>query len=162
MRTGQAHRTLHGHTGPITCLQFDEIHIASGSLDKTLRVSLTTSFVWTYFSYTSPSLPQIWDLRTGETFETIKYDHAVTAVQFDTRKIVAAAGKNSVMVTSNQRPTRWQSCLIYMVVQIYNRTSMQQSALVTNGHTRPVEKLRYMDRYLVTGGRDSTVKIWSL
>jgi hypothetical protein len=39
VRTGQAHRTLHGHTGPITCLQFDEIHIASGSLDKTLRVS---------------------------------------------------------------------------------------------------------------------------
>jgi WD40 repeat protein len=38
VRTGQAHRTLLGHTGPVTCLQFDEIHIASGSLDKTLRV----------------------------------------------------------------------------------------------------------------------------
>lgn len=40
VRTGQAHRTLLGHTGPVTCLQFDEIHIASGSLDKTLRVGL--------------------------------------------------------------------------------------------------------------------------
>jgi division protein 1 len=39
---------------------------------------------------------------------------------------------------------------------------MQQSTLVTNGHTQPVERLRYMDRYLVSGGRDSTVKIWSL
>jgi hypothetical protein len=39
VRTGQAHRTLLGHTAPVTCLQFDEIHIASGSLDKTLRVS---------------------------------------------------------------------------------------------------------------------------
>lgn len=39
VRTGQAHRTLLGHTGPVTCLQFDEIHIASGSLDKTLKVS---------------------------------------------------------------------------------------------------------------------------
>lgn len=38
MRTGQAHRTLLGHTGPVTCLQFDELHIASGSLDKSLRV----------------------------------------------------------------------------------------------------------------------------
>lgn len=121
MRTGQAHRTLHGHTGPITCLQFDEVHIASGSLDKTLR---------------------IWDLRTGGTFETIKYDHAVTALQFDSRKIVTAVGENAA--------------------KVYNRTSMQQSALVTNGHTQPVEKLRYMDRYLVTGGRDSAVKIWSL
>jgi mitochondrial division protein 1 len=38
MRTGQAHRTLLGHTGPVTCLQFDEIHAVSGSLDKSVRV----------------------------------------------------------------------------------------------------------------------------
>lgn len=38
MRTGQAHKTLLGHTAPVSCLQFDEIHIASGSLDKTIRV----------------------------------------------------------------------------------------------------------------------------
>ncbi|KAL0950601.1 hypothetical protein HGRIS_007393 [Hohenbuehelia grisea] len=121
MRTGQAHRTLHGHTGPVTCLQFDELHIVSGSLDKTIR---------------------IWDLRTGGIFQTLKYDHAVTALQFDTRKIVAATGENGV--------------------KIYNRTSMQHSTLMTNGHTQPVERLRYMDRYLVSGGRDTTVKIWSL
>jgi division protein 1 len=47
-------------------------------------------------------------------------------------------------------------------VQVYNRTSMQHSTLQTNGHMKPVERLRYMDRYLVSGGRDSTVKIWSL
>ncbi|KAK0208029.1 WD40-repeat-containing domain protein [Desarmillaria ectypa] len=121
MRTGQAHRTLLGHTGPVTSIQFDEIHIASGSLDKSIR---------------------IWDLRTGGVFETLKYDHAVTALQFDTRKLVAAAGENGI--------------------KVYNRTSMQQSTLSTNGHTHPVQRLRYMDRYLVSGGRDSTVKIWSL
>ncbi|KAI0063225.1 WD40 repeat-like protein [Artomyces pyxidatus] len=121
MRTGQAHRTLLGHTGPVTCVQFDEIHIVSGSLDKSVR---------------------IWDLRTGGMFETVKYDHAVTSLQFDSRKIVSAAGENGV--------------------KIYNRTSMQHSTLSTNGHTRPIEKLRYMDRYLVSGGRDSTVKIWAL
>ncbi|KIY45253.1 WD40 repeat-like protein [Fistulina hepatica ATCC 64428] len=121
MRTGQSHRTLMGHTGPVTCLQFDEMHIASGSLDKTLR---------------------IWDLRTGGTLETLHYDHAVTALQFDTRKVVAAAGENGV--------------------KVYNRTSMQHSTLQMNGHTRPVECLRYMDRYLVSGGRDFMIKIWSL
>ncbi|KAH9923003.1 WD40-repeat-containing domain protein [Amylocystis lapponica] len=121
MRTGQPHRTLLGHTAPVTCLQFDELHVVSGSLDKTVR---------------------IWDLRTGGTFETLKYDHAVTALQFDTRKIVAATGENGI--------------------KIYNRTSMQQSTLMTNGHTKPVEKLRYMDRYLVSGGRDSVVKVWAL
>ncbi|KAI0719147.1 WD40 repeat-like protein [Cerioporus squamosus] len=121
MRTGQPHRTLLGHTGPVTCLQFDELHIVSGSLDKSIR---------------------IWDVRTGGIFETLKYDHAVTALQFDTRKIVAATGENGI--------------------KIYNRTSMQQSTLLTNGHTRPVERLRYMDRYMVSGGRDSVVKIWAL
>lgn len=121
MRTGQAHRTLMGHTGPVTCLQFDEMHIASGSLDKSIR---------------------IWDVRTGGTFETLKYDHAVTALQFDTRKVIAATGENNV--------------------KIYNRTSMQHSSLSTNGHTQPVERLRYMDRYLVSGGRDAAVKIWTL
>jgi division protein 1 len=38
VRTGQAHRTLLGHTAPVTCLQFDEIHIVTGSLDKCIRV----------------------------------------------------------------------------------------------------------------------------
>ncbi|KIJ68810.1 hypothetical protein HYDPIDRAFT_173441 [Hydnomerulius pinastri MD-312] len=121
MRTGQAHRTLLGHTGPVTCLQFDEIHIVSGSLDKSI---------------------QIWDVRSGGVFETLKYDHGVTALQFDTRKVVAATGENGV--------------------KIYNRTTMQHSTLLTNGHTRPVDRLRYMDRYLASGGRDSTVKIWTL
>ncbi|KAI0823146.1 WD40 repeat-like protein [Trametes gibbosa] len=121
MRTGQPHRTLLGHTAPVTCLQFDELHIVTGSLDKSIR---------------------IWDVRTGGIFETLKYDHAVTALQFDTRKIVAATGENGV--------------------KIYNRTSMQQSTLLTNGHTRPVERLRYMDRYMVSGGRDAVVKIWAL
>jgi mitochondrial division protein 1 len=121
VRTGQCHRTLLGHTAPVSCLQFDELHIVSGSLDKTVR---------------------IWDLRTGGVFETLHYENPVTALQFDTRKVVAAAGDNGV--------------------KIYNRTSGQYSTLMTNGHTLPVEKLRYMDRYLVSGGRDAIVKVWSL
>jgi len=121
MRTGQPHRTLLGHTAPVTCLQFDETHVVTGSLDKSLR---------------------IWDLRSGGIFETLKYDHAVTGLQFDSRKIVAATGENAI--------------------KVYNRTTMQHSSLLTNGHTRPVERIRYMDRYLASGGRDAMVKIWAL
>ncbi|KAG9018754.1 Mitochondrial fission protein [Tulasnella sp. 427] len=121
MRTGQAHRTLLGHTAPVTCLQFDEMYVVSGGLDKNIR---------------------IWDIRTGSTTETLKFEHPVTDLQFDTRKVVAACGENGI--------------------KVYNRTTFQQSTLVVNGHTKPVEKLRYIDRYLVSGGRDNTVKIWSL
>jgi division protein 1 len=45
VRTGQSHRTLVGHTAPVTCVQFDELHIVSGSLDKTIRVG---SLDWTF------------------------------------------------------------------------------------------------------------------
>ncbi|ETS61858.1 hypothetical protein PaG_03963 [Moesziomyces aphidis] len=121
MRTGQAHRTLLGHTAPVTCLQFDEHHVISGSLDKSIR---------------------IWDLRMGSISDTIRYDHPVTALQFDSRKILAATGENGV--------------------KIFNRTTLQHGALTLNGHTSPVERLRYMDTYAVSGGKDSVVKVWAL
>lgn len=162
MRTGQAHRTLLGHTGPITCLQFDEIHIVSGSLDKSIQVSLNISLILC----TSLMFPpfEIWDVRSGGVYETLKYDHGVTALQFDTRKIVAATGENGVKVYCADpiHTLHILSTILSFALQIYNRTTMQHSTLRINGHTRPVGRLRYMDRYLASGGRDSTVKIWTL
>ena len=38
LRSGQVHRSLVGHTGPITCLQFDDAHLVTGSLDRSIRV----------------------------------------------------------------------------------------------------------------------------
>ena len=145
------------HTGPLTCLQFNEIHITSGSLDKMLRVSnsFPRSTVWMLILW------QIWDLRTGGIFETIQFDHAVTALQFDSRKIVAATGQNSIKVPW----VHTDYCIQHLTPffgKVYNRTSSLQSTLMTNGHTKPVERLRYMDRYLVTGGRDAMLKIWAL
>lgn len=42
MRSGQVHRSLVGHTGAVTCLQFDDVHLVTGSLDRSIRVSLLT------------------------------------------------------------------------------------------------------------------------
>ena len=39
LRSGQVHRSLIGHTGPVTCLQFDDVHLVTGSLDRSIRVS---------------------------------------------------------------------------------------------------------------------------
>jgi division protein 1 len=40
LRSGQVHRSLVGHTGPITALQFDDVHLVTGSLDRSIRVGL--------------------------------------------------------------------------------------------------------------------------
>lgn len=40
LRSGQVHRSLVGHTGPVTCLQFGDVHLVTGSLDRSIRVSL--------------------------------------------------------------------------------------------------------------------------
>lgn len=39
LRSGQVHRSLVGHTGPVTCLQFDDVHLITGSADRSVRVS---------------------------------------------------------------------------------------------------------------------------
>lgn len=41
LRSGQVHRSLVGHTGPVTCLQFDDTHIVTGSTDRSVRVRAT-------------------------------------------------------------------------------------------------------------------------
>lgn len=43
LRSGQVHRSLVGHTGPVTSLQFDDVHLVTGSLDRSIRVSLAFS-----------------------------------------------------------------------------------------------------------------------
>lgn len=39
LRSGQVHRSLVGHTDAVTCLQFDDVHLVTGSADRSVRVS---------------------------------------------------------------------------------------------------------------------------
>lgn len=78
LRTGQAHRTLTGHVGPVNCLQFDQRSVVSGGQDGTIR---------------------IWDLRTGEIFDTVHFERPVTSLQFDDAKVLCTAGDNEVKVS---------------------------------------------------------------
>lgn len=41
LRSGHVHRSLVGHTGPVTALQFDDVYLVTGSHDRSIRVSLT-------------------------------------------------------------------------------------------------------------------------
>ncbi|KAI1498679.1 WD40-repeat-containing domain protein [Biscogniauxia marginata] len=86
LRSGQVHRSLVGHTGPVTCLQFDDQHLVTGSLDRSIR---------------------IWDLRTGSIFDAYAYDNPVTSMMFDSRRIVAAAGEDVVKVYDKAESRQW-------------------------------------------------------
>lgn len=88
LRSGQVHRSLIGHTGPVTCLQFDEYHLATGSLDRSIR---------------------IWDLRTGTIFDAFAYDNAITSLHFDSKRVVSADCENTVKVYDREIEKHW-SC----------------------------------------------------
>ena len=40
LRSGQVHRSLVGHTGAVTSLMFDDVHLVTGSMDRSIRVSV--------------------------------------------------------------------------------------------------------------------------
>jgi division protein 1 len=43
LRSGMVHRSLVGHTGPVTSLQFDDVYLVTGSKDRSIRVSLNST-----------------------------------------------------------------------------------------------------------------------
>ncbi|KAH8678813.1 mitochondrial division protein-like protein 1 [Tricladium varicosporioides] len=86
LRSGQVHRSLVGHTGPVTCLQFDDVHLVTGSLDRSIR---------------------IWDLRTGAIHDAYAYDSPITSMMFDNRRIVSAAGEDVAKVYDKTDGRHW-------------------------------------------------------
>ncbi|OQE32887.1 hypothetical protein PENFLA_c001G07471 [Penicillium flavigenum] len=86
LRSGHVHRSLVGHTGPVTCLQFDDVHLVTGSLDRSIR---------------------IWDLRMGSIYDAYAYDKPITDMMFDSKRIVAAAGENVVKVYDKADGNHW-------------------------------------------------------
>ncbi|KAK6411812.1 Mitochondrial fission protein [Oleoguttula sp. CCFEE 5521] len=86
LRSGMVHRSLVGHTGPVTALQFDDVFLVTGSADRSIR---------------------IWDLRTGGIHDAYAYDNPVTGMMFDQRHIVSAAGESVVKVYDKADGRHW-------------------------------------------------------
>lgn len=144
LRSGQVHRSLVGHTGPITCLQFDDVHLVTGSQDRSIRVSVL--FICRVNG--TANIGQIWDLRTGSIFDAYAYDKPITSMMFDTKRIVAAAGENVVKVYDKADGHHWD-CGAGVGVD----DSGPQPATV--------ERVRLKDGFLVEGRKDGIVAAWT-
>ncbi|GMF02715.1 unnamed protein product [Ambrosiozyma monospora] len=86
LRSGEVIRKLVGHTGPVTCLQFDDRNLTSGSADRSVR---------------------IWDLRTGGILDSFAYDSPIKSLQFDSSRIVCTTNQNVVKVYDRVEERHW-------------------------------------------------------
>ncbi|EMC91784.1 hypothetical protein BAUCODRAFT_38924 [Baudoinia panamericana UAMH 10762] len=112
LRSGMVHRSLVGHTGPVTALQFDDVFLVTGSRDRSIR---------------------IWDLRTGHIHDAFAYDQPITSMQFDVRRIVAAAGEDVVKVYDKADGRQWD-CGAGVTSEAENRPSVVERVRIKDGY----------------------------
>ncbi|XP_016430570.1 F-box/WD repeat-containing protein 7-like, partial [Sinocyclocheilus rhinocerous] len=129
--SGECIHTLYGHTSTVRCmhlhekrldpllLQFDGIHVVSGSLDTSIRVwdvetgncihtltghqSLTSGMELKdniLVSGNADSTVKIWDIKTGQCLQTLqgphKHQSAVTCLQFNKNFVITSSDDGTV------------------------------------------------------------------
>jgi division protein 1 len=92
---------------------------------------------------------QIWDLRTGSIYDAYAYDHAITSMAFDARRIVCAAGEGVVKVYDKADGTQWDCG-----VGAGQAEASQTAAAI-------IERVHIRDGYLVEGRQDGRVGVWT-
>ncbi|CAO3697023.1 unnamed protein product [Umbelopsis ramanniana] len=143
----------------VGALQFWNFALASGTVDGKIRMwdlrtgqshrtlsghsGPITALQFDEVHVVSGSLDKsikIWDLRTGSIFDMYAYEGPITSLQFDSNKIACTASTKQI--------------------KIYNRTSFQHT--VIDGHAQAATSVRFRNNMIVSGGKDSVVKLWSL
>ncbi|CAG0888831.1 unnamed protein product, partial [Darwinula stevensoni] len=167
---GQCHvRTFEGHTQAISCVQFDEDRIVSGSHDKTIKVwNMRTNSQWSVMtlvghsgtvrclhlsgnrlvSGSSDCSIKVWDLEIKPLWSSIAckvtmlgHTDTVRCLQADEKKVVSGSYDMTIKVWD----LKGGECLKTL-----------------HGHEGPVLCMQFDQRHLITGGGDSLIKVWDL
>lgn len=155
-------KTFKGHTNGVTCLQFDDDILATGSYDATIR---------------------IWNIETGEVLNTLRgHSSGIRTLQFDDTKLISGSFDKTIKIWN------WQTgeCLstlqchtegvlsvhfdgvtlasgsVDKTVKIFNFDTKQTFCL--RGHTDWVNHVRIdsESRTVFSASDDLTVRLWDL
>ena len=96
--------------------------------------------------YADCECAQIWDLRTGAIFDAYAYDGPITSMNFDSRRIVAAAGEPVVKVYDKGDGRHWD------IGDAEGEEGLTPSL---------VERVRIKDGFLVGGRKSGEVGVWT-
>lgn len=162
-------RSFEGHTEGISCVQFDDTRIVSGSWDTSIKV---------------------WNIRTNTPWavQTLSgHSGMVRCLHLDGNRLVSGSADKTIKVWDLSRQHNWSSiaCKVTMVghtdavrcLQVDSEKVISGSydcclkiwdirngeCLKTlRGHSGPVLCLQFDNSKIVSGSADKTIKIWDL
>lgn len=166
---GHCHvRTFSGHTQGISCVQFDDTRIVSGSSDKTIKV---------------------WDIRTNSPWAVmtlVGHSGTVRCLHLEGNRLVSGSMDCTIKVWDLSSHSGWSSiaCKVTMTghrdtvrcLQVddekvvsgsYDKTlkvwnlRTGECKLTLRGHEAAVLCVQYDKNKILSGSADKTIKIWS-
>ena len=155
-------KSFRGHTNGVTCLQFDDKIMATGSYDNTIK---------------------IWDMDTGEVIRTLRgHQSGIRTLQFNESMLVSGSLDHTVkiwhwqtgeclstlrchsegVITVNFDGAYLASGSIDHTVKIFNFDTRQTYTL--RGHTDWVNQVRLdvSSRTVFSASDDCTIRLWDL
>ncbi|CAG2220949.1 FBXW7 [Mytilus edulis] len=161
-------RTFEGHSQGISCVQFDDTRIVSGSSDKTIKVwNIRTNAPWSVqtlvghsgtvrclhlegkrlVSGSTDKTIKVWDLSTQESWSSIAckvtmvgHEDTVRCIQVDDDKVISGSYDFTIKV--------WDL-----------KTGSCRNTL--RGHQAAVLCIQFNETKIVSGSCDKAIKIWS-
>ncbi|EDO39072.1 predicted protein, partial [Nematostella vectensis] len=162
-------RTFEGHTQGISCVQFDDTRIVSGSSDKTIKV---------------------WDLSREDTSAVLTlagHSGTVRCLNLNGNRLVSGSVDRSIKVWDLSFESYWSgaSCKVTMVGHMHTVRCLQvddekvvsgsydktlkvwdiktgNCKLTLRGHNAAVLCVQFDESKIVSGSYDNTIKVWSL